>query len=103
MLGDDLPSVPLADALEAWDAAVEDAAAQDGAKLPDCGGKTLTHETFSFTWECDEDADAAPDREYLIDGLFGVGELSVIFGLPKAGKSHFALHIARGLPFSSLP
>jgi hypothetical protein len=49
----------------------------------------------NFAWESDEDADIAPDRDYLIDGLFGVGELSVIFGLQKGGKSHFALHLGR--------
>src|SRR5687768_3586898 len=44
------------------------------------------------------DARTAPPRDYLLDGLLGVGEASVWWGTPKkAAKTFLLLRIAYGL------
>jgi hypothetical protein len=40
---------------------------------------------------------AAPPRAYLLQGLFAVAELIVLWGAPKSGKSFLALRLAYGL------
>nr|BDD44738.1 hypothetical protein 4 [Rhodospirillaceae bacterium] len=44
-----------------------------------------------------------PDRDMIIKGLLGLGELSVVYGPPKCGKTFLALHtalcVARGTPW----
>ena len=40
------------------------------------------------------DAQNAPPREYIVKGLLGVGEMSVVCGPPKCGKSFATLHVA---------
>lgn len=44
-----------------------------------------------------EEADAIPEREWLIDGWLFNNDLAVLFGPPKAGKSTLAMQIARDL------
>ena len=39
----------------------------------------------------------APPRQYLLQGLFAAGELSILWGQPKTGKSFLALRLAYGL------
>ncbi|MBX9701706.1 MAG: helicase RepA family protein, partial [Acetobacteraceae bacterium] len=43
------------------------------------------------------DAELAPPRSYLLDGLLAPGELSVWWGAPKSGKSFLLTRIAYGL------
>ncbi|HYZ61991.1 MAG TPA: AAA family ATPase, partial [Acetobacteraceae bacterium] len=43
------------------------------------------------------DAEAAPPRSYLLQGLIAPGELSLWFGPPKCGKSFLLLRLAYGL------
>jgi KaiC/GvpD/RAD55 family RecA-like ATPase len=56
-----------------------------------------------FKLELYRDLDANPIKRWLVDDLFGAGELSVIFGAPGCGKSvlvtDLACHVAAGLPW----
>lgn len=44
-----------------------------------------------------KDAEAAPQRHYLMSGLLAPGELSLWWGAPKCGKSFLLLRLAYGL------
>jgi RecA/RadA recombinase len=41
-----------------------------------------------------DDALTAPPRRYLLKGILGAGEMSVLYGEPSSGKTFLALHIA---------
>lgn len=66
---------------------------QDGAALPCDRGTTFGRLQLLTV----ADAQLAPPRSYILEGLLAPGELSVWWGAPKSGKSFLLTRIAYGL------
>lgn len=60
-----------------------------------------------FPYRMIDDLDPAPRKNWLIRGMFGAGEFSVVYGDPGCGKSLLAadaaFHVASGIPWTGRP